>query len=226
MKEIKEPSKVIIYGDSDFAEQVYYQLESDGRYQVVAFTVDEARLDKTSFKGLPVIEFQKLKEHYSLEDVALFPAIGYSKLNKIRELVMSEIKQSGFQLFTYISKNAVISSQVSIGEGVYICEFVSIGANAKIGQSVLILPNSSIAHNVVISDYSYVSQSTTIGGNVTVKSYSFLGLGCTIKNSITIEEYNIIGSAANVIKSTTPNGVYIGNPAKRLKDVDLLNIKI
>lgn len=226
MKEIKEPSKVIIYGDSDFAEQVYYQLESDGRYQVVAFTVDEARLDKTSFKGLPVIEFQKLKEHYSLEDVALFPAIGYSKLNKIRELVMSEIKQSGFQLFTYISKNAVISSQVSIGEGVYICEFVSIGANAKIGQSVLILPNSSIAHNVVISDYSYVSRSTTIGGNVTVKSYSFLGLGCTIKNSITIEEYNIIGSAANVIKSTTPNGVYIGNPAKRLKDVDLLNIKI
>ncbi len=226
MKEIKEPSKVIIYGDSDFAEQVYYQLESDRRYQVVAFTVDEARLDKTSFKGLPVIEFQKLEEHYSLEDVALFPAIGYTKLNKIREAVMTEIEETGFQVLTYISKNAFIGTNVTIGKGCFICEFVSIKPNTSIGNNVILFPNTSIGHNVVIEDNNYFSICVAIGGNAMIKRNSFIGMNSTIKNSITIEEYNIIGSAANVIKSTTPNGVYIGNPAKRLKDADLLNIKI
>ena len=39
------------------------------------------------------------------------------------------------------------------------------------------------------------------------------------ENGIEIAEYNIIGSAANVVKSTTANGLYVGNPARRIKDV-------
>ena len=87
--------QVIIYGDSDFAEQVYYQLETDGRYKILAFTVDETMLHDKTFKGLPVIPFQQLKKHYSTTEVQVFPAIGYSKLNSIREIVVSEIEKWG-----------------------------------------------------------------------------------------------------------------------------------
>lgn len=218
--------KVIIYGDSDFAEQVYYQLETDGRYQVIAFTVDEKRYNKTIFKDTTVIKFQELRDHYSTNEVLIFPAIGYSKLNKIREIVISEIKEEGYRLLTYISKNAIISSSAKIDEGAYICEFVSIGANSRIGQSTILLPHSSIAHNVTISNFSYISRSVTIGGNSFINSYTFLGLGCIVKNDVTIEAYNVIGSGANVLKSTRVSGVYVGNPAKLIKNVDINNVNI
>lgn len=226
MEKISKTSKVVIYGDSDFAEQVYYQLESDGRYQVLAFTVDKSKYQKNIFKELPVIEFQKLKKYYSQNEVLLFPAIGYTKLNKIREVVMSEIEHVGFQLLTYISKNAFIGTNVTIGKGCFICEFVSIKPNTSIGNSVIIFPNTSIGHNVTIEDHNYFSICVAVGGNVVIKNNSFIGMNSTIKNSITIEEYNIIGSATNVIKSTTPNGIYVGNPAKRVKDLDLNNFHI
>lgn len=217
---------VVIYGDSDFAEQIYYQLETDERYKILAFTVDKSRYQKKIFKNIPVIPFQDLSNYYSSERICIFPAVGYSRLNKIRENVISEIQAEGFRLLTYISKNAVINESAKIDEGSYICEFVSIGANTKIGVSTIILPHSSIAHDVTISNFTFLSHSVTIGGKSCIKSYSFLGLGCIVQNDITIEECNIIGSGANVIKSTKFNGVYAGNPAKLIKNVDFNNLGI
>ena len=225
MNENHRVQQVIIYGDSNFAEQVYYQLKTDGRYKILAFTVDETKYQKNSFNGLPVIPFQQLIKKYSPNEVEIFPAIGYSKLNTIRKIATTEIEQAGYKLFTYISKNAHVSINAEIGCGCYICEFVSIGSNSKIGKSTIILPHASIAHDVNITSYSFLSHSTTIGGFTSIKNNTFFGLGSIVKNNITVDEFNIIGAATNVIKSTEPYGIYIGNPATRLKDVDLNNLK-
>lgn len=221
----KIEQQVIIYGDSDFAEQVYYQLYTDGRYKVLAFTVDEAMLQKKSFKGLPVIPFQQLNNYYSTNEVQIFPAIGYSKLNTIREIVVLEIEKAGFNLFTYISKLAFIGANTKIGEGCFICEFVSIGIHTEIGKGVVFLPNSRIAHNNTIKDYCYFSNSVAVGGNTIVKRNSFIGMNSTIRDGISIGEFNVIGTASNIVKSTEPNGIYVGNPGKRLRDVNVENIK-
>jgi len=225
MNENHKTQRVIIYGDSDFAEQVYYQLKTDGRYEILAFTVDETKYQKNSFIGLTVIPFQQLSQHYSINDVKVFPAIGYSKLNTIREIVVSEIKQTGYKLLTYISKLAFIGANTQIGEGCFICEFVSIKPNTQIGKCVILFPNTSIGHNVTINDFSYFSICVAVGGNAIIGKNSFLGMNSTIRNSIHIGEFNVIGTASNVIKSTEPKGIYIGNPAKRIKDVDLNNLK-
>lgn len=218
--------QIVIFGDSVFAEQVYYQLESDGRYKVVAFTVDEVVFSKTVFNGLPVVPFQQLTKYYSVNEVQIFPAIGYSKLNTIREKVISEIEKSGYELLTYISKFAFIGANTKIGKGCFICEFVSIKPNTVIGKGVIIFPNTSIGHNVIIKDFNYFSICVAVGGYTIVNRNSFIGMNSTIKNGINISEFNVIGTASNVLKSTEPNGVYVGNPAKCLKDIDLNNINI
>jgi len=218
--------QIVIFGDSVFAEQVYYQLESDGRYKVVAFTVDEVVFSKTVFNGLPVVPFQQLTKYYSVNEVQIFPAIGYSKLNTIREKVISEIEKSGYELLTYISKFAFIGANTIIGRGCYICEFVSVGVLSQLGKGVVLLPNSRIGHNCIIEDFCYFSNSVGVGGNANFKKNSFIGINATIKHDLTIEKFNIIGTASNVIKTTEPNGVYVGNPAKRLKDIDFNNINI
>lgn len=217
---------IVIYGDSDFADQVYSQLESDGRYKVVAFTVDESKYNKNNFNDLPIIKFQQLKNYYSTQDVLIFPAIGYTRSNIIREIVSNEIVNEGFKLMTYISKYANIGNDVKVGAGCYICEFVSIGAKTQIGRGTIILPNTAIGYAINILDYCYISVSVSIGGKSIISNNTFIGLSSTIKNGIEIAEYNIIGSAANVVKSTTANGLYVGNPARRMKDLDLNNLNI
>ncbi len=224
MEDNKILQQVIIYGDSDFAELVYYQLETDGRYKILAFTVDESKFEKNTFFGLPVIPFQQLSNHYSTNEVKIFPAIGYSKLNTIREIVISEIEKDGYELLTYISRLAYVGANTKIGDGCFICEFVSIGIHSELGKAIVILPNSRIGHNNNIGDFCYFSNSVSTGGSATFRKNSFIGLHSTIRNSVTIEKYNVIGTASNIVKSTEPNGIYVGNPAKRLKDVDINNL--
>src|SRR5690554_4338219 len=167
MNKNHKTQQVIIYGDSDFAEQVYYQLETDGRYKILAFTVDESKFEKNTFIGLPVIPFQQLSNHYSTNEVKIFPAIGYSKLNTIREIVISEIEKDGYGLLTYISKLAYVGANTKIGDGCFICEFVSIGIHSELGKAIVILPNSKIGHYNNIGDFCYFSNSVCTGGSAT-----------------------------------------------------------
>jgi len=150
MKKSDHIQEIVIYGDSDFAEQVKYQLDSDERYKVISFTVDESKYVKDRFLDLPVIPFQLLGNYYKKDEINIFVAIGYTKMNKIREKVLKEIENEGYILLTYISKKSFVSKNVYIGAGSYIAEFVSIGSNAQIGKGVIILSNSSIAHNIKI----------------------------------------------------------------------------
>jgi sugar O-acyltransferase (sialic acid O-acetyltransferase NeuD family) len=226
MKKNRNIQKIVIYGDSDFAEQVKYQLDSDDRYKVVAFTVDESKYMKNCFLNLPVIKFQLLENYFSKDEIKIFVAIGYTKMNTIREKVLKKIENEGYILLTYISKKSFLSRNVYIGTGSYIAEFVSIGSNAQIGKGVIILSNSSIAHNVLIEDFVFCSHSITIGGHALIKNNSFIGLNSTIKNSIIVSENNIIGCGSNVINSTDPESIYVGNPAKKIKDVNIDSIRI
>lgn len=218
--------KIVIYGDSDFAEQVLYQLESDGRYKIVAFTVDIERINKKNYLGLPIYPFQELDNYFQKNEIKIFVAIGYSKLNSIRENVTLEVIDKGYNLLTYISKYAFIGQNVKIGNGSFICEFVSIGPKTSIGIGAIILPHTSIAHDVIVANFCYLSSSLAIGGYSEIKRNSFIGLNSTIRNNIIIAEKNILGSASNVVRSTEPNGVYVGNPAKRIKDIGMNNINI
>jgi len=226
MKKSDHIQEIVIYGDSDFAEQVKYQLDSDERYKVISFTVDESKYVKDRFLDLPVIPFQLLGNYYKKDEINIFVAIGYTKMNKIREKVLKEIENEGYILLTYISKKSFVSKNVYIGAGSYIAEFVSIGSNAQIGKGVIILSNSSIAHNVLIGDFVFCSHSVTIGGHALIKNNSFIGLNSTIKNSITVSENNIIGCGSNVINSTDSESIYVGNPAKNIKGVNIDSIRI
>ncbi|MCU7694607.1 acetyltransferase [Haoranjiania flava] len=215
--ETKLIQNVVIYGDSAFAEQAYNQIDSDDRYNVVAFTVDESKYNLNTFNQLPVIKFQQLTKYYLPDDIIIFPAIGYSSSNKIREIVAQDIICQGYELMTYISNRAFIGRNAVIGRGSYICEFVSIGMKAKIGDCVIILANSSIAHDVVIENFSFLSHSVIVGGNAVIKHHAFVGLNATVKDHVTVAEYNTVGAGANVINNTFSNAIYVGNPAKIYK---------
>ena len=57
-----------------------------------------------------------------------------------------------------------------------------------------------------------------IKGKIIIKKYAQLGTEVTLLPAVTVEEGCAIGAKSLVKKSTEPWGIYIGQPAKRLKD--------
>ena len=65
-----------------------------------------------------------------------------------------------------------------------------------------------------------------MGGNsedrylpIEVKCGCWIGMGSIILPGITIAEGCVIGAGSVVTRSTEPNGLYVGNPAKRIKEL-------
>lgn len=94
---------------------------------------------------------------------------------------------------------------------------ISIGNHVRITQGVTIL-----THDYSWSVLKRTGKGAILGasGKVTIGNNVFIGMHATILRGVTIEDNVIIGSGAVVTKDCLANGVYAGNPARRIAELD------
>lgn len=219
-----KPEKLLIYGTGSLGEKIYEYNKRDKMYDLVAF-VDDDKSKSELFCGLPVITFEKCKEIYKPDEYKFFVAIGYVRCNSYREQAFNKVKESGYSLSNYISPNSICFDNTVIGNNILICDNVFIGHGCQIFDGVILSVGCTLSHENVIEQFSFISSCVVFGGHAKVKKNCFIGLHSTVRDSVVIEEYNIVGSATNVLKSTTPSSVTIGNPGKsRVKDTKSISI--
>jgi acetyltransferase-like isoleucine patch superfamily enzyme len=131
----------------------------------------------------------------------------------------------GYELVNYVSPYSICFDNVLVGKNILISDNVYVGPGCKIHDGVFILVGSTLSHDDEVDAYTFISVRVAFGGYAKVKNNCFIGLNSTIRDSVVIEEYNIVGCGANVIKSTLPNSVTVGNPGKSVVK-DTKNMKI
>jgi len=114
---------------------------------------------------------------------------------------------------------------VHIGYNVYIGPLSVIArATAKdlvtsINDNVYIDAHVHIAHNVVIMDNTRITAMTTVGGSAYIGKNCILHQGVIIRDHVRIADGVILGNGANVVSDITEsNTVWVGNPARKLRD--------
>lgn len=117
-----------------------------------------------------------------------------------------------------------------IGDDSYICSNVSIVRGACnedtiLGESVMIAPGSAIGHGSIIGDFTHIANNVTISGAVKIGKKCFLGSGCTIQPAVKLGDSVVIGSGAVLNTGAKSDGVYVGIPAKWIKDKSESNLK-
>jgi sugar O-acyltransferase (sialic acid O-acetyltransferase NeuD family) len=206
--------EIIIFGNSSFADLVYFYFKDDSKYKVIAFTVDQEYINSETYNGLPLVPFDKVTELYPPSKYKMFIAIGYKSQNKLRAQKYIEAKKKGYNFVSYIHPTSVISKDAKIGNNCFIFENVVVQPFISIGDNVTIFNGSMISHDVKIEDNCFLASGVVIGGFTNIKRNCFLGANSTIKNNIEISEECIIGMGAIVQKSTNKKSVYLGTPAK------------
>lgn len=149
--------------------------------------------------------------------------------------------------FTVIERNVEIGDNSWIGSWVHIRPGTKIGHNSEIrdqcyiagfgveiGNDTKILQQCNISQGTKIGDKCFISVGTSTS-NVrrmkhqrdyqSVTSAPIIGRGVRMGNaanilgSLIIADESFIGAGAVVTKDTEPFGVYVGNPAKKLREV-------
>jgi sugar O-acyltransferase (sialic acid O-acetyltransferase NeuD family) len=207
--------RVVVFGDGQVATLAHFYLTHDSPHEVVAFTVDADRIKDASFLGQPVVSFQDVGALYPADRFSMFIAVGYPRVNKVREEKYERAKEMGYDLISYISTKSTIWPDAVIGDNCFVMEGNVIQPFVEIGNDVVIWAGCHIGHHTVIMDHCFVSSHTVIAGNVTVEPNCFFGVNSSIRNGITIARESVIGAGAVIMKDTEERGVYIA-PAPQL----------
>lgn len=200
---------IIIFGTSKVSDVVYTCIKDENAFNIVGFCVDKEYIQESERFGLPVVSFEEVENTFPPDKFKMLVAIGYHKMNKVREQKCNEAKVKGYDLVSYINKKADVASNVEIGQNCIILNNVSVEPFVKIGDNVCLYCNSTIAHHSTIEDNAWVTSGTVVGGNTTVGRNAFLGINSTIGHNITIGAENFVGAGAIVTKNTDNKSVFV-----------------
>lgn len=206
--------KLVIFGNEKMAQLALFYFTNDSEYDVVAFTVDRKYLNNKEFLGLPVIPFEEVNERFPNEDFSMFIAIGYKKLNTLREGKYNEAKEKGYKLVSYVSSKLTSWGDTVIGDNCFILENQVLQPYVKIGNNVIIWSGNHFGHDVEIGNHTWLSSHIICSGYVKVGSNCFIGINATIRDDVKIGNESIIGAGALVNKDVKAKSVLIASATK------------
>ena len=111
--------------------------------------------------------------------------------------------------FTEIQKGVKIGTSTKIQSHSFLCELLTIGNNCVIGHGVVFINDKFSSGHPANGDKKLWLE-TKIGNNVYIGSNSTI-LPVTICNNV------VIGAGSVVTKNIYQEGIYAGNPAKKIK---------
>lgn len=202
------PIKLVIVGDSSFAEVACELFDATEAYDVVAFTVHRAFRQKTELLGRPVHAIDEIAAICLPQHHQAFVAITYRELNRARARLCDEMKDMGYQLCSYVSPQAFVWRNVTIGENCFIFENNVVQPFCRIGNNVVLWSGNHVGHHSTIEDNVFVASHVVISGHVTIGRNSFLGVNATIADTVNIGADNWIGPNTLITKDTEPNAMY------------------
>lgn len=209
-------AKVIIFGIRDLAELAHYYLSNDSNHEVVAFSVSKEYFpDYPVFKGLPIVEFEKIENNYLPSEYMFFAPITHKKMNRERERIYSEIKKKGYNLISYVSSR-ISKFNLDLGDNCFILEDNTIQPFVKIGSNVILWSGNHIGHHSIIENNVFITSHVVISGNCKIGPNCFIGINSSVKENITLGEASFVAMGTSITNNTEAFGVYSGNPAKKM----------
>ncbi len=213
----QEKKDLIIYGDSDFAEMIAHYFNTDSPYRVVAFCVDEAYRTKEEIDGLPVIATETIKEHFSPQECAVFAAIGYKSV-RTHKILFEKLADYGFPVASYVSSRAHVDVSSRIGVNCLILPGVVIEPGCTVENNCYVNSGAIICHHSRIRAHSVLAAGSVIGGHTTVGESSLIGFNATVAELLELGEETLLGAGSLLLENTQPHTMYVGTPAKALRE--------
>jgi sugar O-acyltransferase (sialic acid O-acetyltransferase NeuD family) len=211
---ISEVEKIIVFGNSVFAEHIYFLLTYDSSYEVVAFTVDKKYIKTDTLFGLPIVPFETVESIFPSSEHKMIVSVSFQKMNKLREEKYYQAKTKGYELINYVSSKATTFPGLIIGNNSSILENAIIGPCVEIGSNVFVGSGAIIGHHTVLKDHCFISPGAVILGGVIIEEHCLIGANATVKEEVMVAKECLIGSGVSITNNTVEKGIYFSVPAK------------
>ena len=204
----ERPRKLILGGDSAFAEIAYEYFTHDSPHDVVAFAVERKYIKRESLFDVPIVAFEDIETRFAPSEHSFYSAHVYTQLNRLRTRFAAEAKAKGYTLTSYISPKAFVWRNVTFGEHCFIFENNVIQPFVKVGSNVVLWSGNHIGHHSIIHDNCFIASHVVVSGFCEIGENTFMGVNATMANNVKIAPDCLIGAGATILRDTLPGKLY------------------
>lgn len=209
---------VVIFGTGQLAEIAAYYFDKDTDRSVAGYVVDSPDPDHVRFNGQEIVGSAEVATRFPPDSHDAFVAIGYSKVNAVRQAKCEAMRALGYRLASYVSSRAVVFDNVVFGDNCFILEHNTVQPFVQMGCGIVLWSGNHIGHHSTIGDYAFISSHVVVSGNCSVGARSFLGVNSTLNDGIAVGERCVIGSGC-LISSAVPDEGVLNTPPAELSRV-------
>lgn len=119
----------------------------------------------------------------------------------------------------YIAREAVVETGVTIGSHSWVNKGAIVESDAVIGKNVGVAPEAYLCCATHVIGPEHRRAGTPQRLPVIVEDGCWLGARSVVLPGVTVAKGCVIAAGALVTKDTEPNGLYIGSPARRVRDL-------
>jgi sugar O-acyltransferase (sialic acid O-acetyltransferase NeuD family) len=178
---------------------------------------DDPALHGRDRGGVPVLG--PLDAVADLPDAAVVVCVGNPRDVTRRERVVRRLGLPAHRYATVVHPAASVAPDCVIGMGSVLLAHAALTAAVAVGNHVAVMPQAVLTHDDVVAEYATVASGVRLGGGVTVARGAYLGAGALVREDVHIGAYSLVGMGAVVLDDVPPGQVWVGNPARYLREV-------
>ncbi len=160
-------------------------------------------------------------DQFARTDAASHEAVLAVGSGSLRRKLADKCGAAGVSLGSVVASNAMVLSNVEMGEGAVLCPFSMVTSDTKIGTLFQANIYAYVAHDCIVGDLVTLAPGAKVNGNVEIGDEVYIGTGAVLRpgqpgNRLKIGNGAVIGMGAVVTKDVEPGVTVVGNPAKPL----------
>jgi sugar O-acyltransferase (sialic acid O-acetyltransferase NeuD family) len=209
--------QVVLVGGGGHCRSLIDVIEAEGVLQIAGI-VDLPQRQNENVFGYPWIGAAEDLPALARKYPYFLIAAGQIGLPSLRERLYKMITMAGGKLPTVCSPQARVSPRATIGPGTVIFHQAVVNAAATLGGNVIVNTSALIEHDVDVGAWCHISTGARVNGGCKLAARCFVGSGAVLREDVRLAEGTIVGCGAVVVRDTEPFGVYVGVPARRIKN--------
>jgi sugar O-acyltransferase (sialic acid O-acetyltransferase NeuD family) len=200
------------------AEAVHAINHVGPRWDLLGFLDDDPALHGTEIDGVPVLGSSMMVDERP--DASVVVCTGSPRNYFSRRKIVERLALPPSRFATIVHPTAALARSTSLGHGTVLLASVVATACVTIGAHVAVMPGVVFTHDDTVGNYATLGAGVLLAGAVSVGEGAYLGSGSKVREDRSIGAWSLVGMGSIVTKDVPSDEVWIGAPARKLRDVE------
>jgi sugar O-acyltransferase (sialic acid O-acetyltransferase NeuD family) len=199
------------------AEAVRAINEHHPSWELLGFVDDSPALAGATVDGLPVLG--PLPAVASIPSASIVVCTGHPGDYFSRKQIVQRLGLPLSRYATLIHPTAVVPRSAEIGPGSVLLATAVLTTSVTVGAHVALMPGVVLTHDVVVGNFATFGAGARLAGRVCVGEGAYIGSGALVREGLSMGPWALVGMGAVVTRDVPAAEVWVGMPARRLRDV-------